>query len=253
MLEMANIIRGLSHRHAVWDVFSDFVELSAISISNAVDKSHFDEREARYFEIIKKYKREELEQFPHLLALLVNELESGITDVLGALFHELELHNKYKGQFFTPFHICRMMAKMTGAPETQAAIDDKGYITMCEPCSGSGAMVIAYADEMKRSGINYQKHLHVTAADLDIRCVHMAYVQLSLLHIPAVVVHANTLTLEEYIHWYTPAHILGFWEHKIRKDQPQGKTDTKKTPAPQPALSRSADIQLDLFGPPEAA
>jgi hypothetical protein len=41
-----------------------------------------------------------------------------------------------------------------------------------------------------------------------IRAVHMAYIQLSLLHVPAVVVHGNTLSLEEWGYWYTPAHIL---------------------------------------------
>lgn len=43
----------------------------------------------------------------------------------------------------------------------------------------------------------------------------MAYVQLSLLHIPAVVIHGNTLALEERSHWLTPAHIMGGWEWKL--------------------------------------
>jgi hypothetical protein len=32
-----------------------------------------------------------------------------------------------------------------------------------------------------------------------------------------VVVHGNTLSLEEFSHWYTPAHILGFWDHKLKQ------------------------------------
>lgn len=53
-----------------------------------------------------------------------------------------------------------------------------------------------------------QQHMHVTVVDLDQRCAHMAYVQFSLLPIPVVVVHVNSLTVEEYSHWYTPAHIM---------------------------------------------
>lgn len=37
----------------------------------------------------------------------------------------------------------------------------------------------------------------------------------SLLGIPAVVVHGNTLTQEEYSRWYTPFHILHGWNSRL--------------------------------------
>ena len=43
----------------------------------------------------------------------------------------------------------------------------------------------------------YQQHFHVTAVDLDSKCVHMAYLQVSLLHVPAVLILGNSLSLEE--------------------------------------------------------
>ena len=49
-------------------------------------------------------------------------------------------------------------------------------------------MVIALAEAMRAEGINYQRQLHVTAIDIDPRVVHMAYIQFSLLHVPAEVV-----------------------------------------------------------------
>ncbi|MCQ9372281.1 hypothetical protein NQ024_13740, partial [Corynebacterium sp. 35RC1] len=45
--------------------------------------------------------------------------------------------------------------------------------------------------------------------------VHMTYVQLALLHIPAVVILGNSLMLEEREVWYTPAHVLGGWNRKL--------------------------------------
>ena len=51
--------------------------------------------------------------------------------------------------------------------------------------------------------INYQEHLHVTAIDVDPKCVHMAYIQFTLLHIPVVIVHGNTLAMQKYKHWFT--------------------------------------------------
>jgi hypothetical protein len=79
-------------------------------------------------------------------------------------------------------------------------------------------MIIALAEWMfKHAGCNPQQRLHVTAIDIDPLCVHMCYVQLSLLHIPAIVIHGNTLSGDVWSHWYTPAHVLHFWNAKLRR------------------------------------
>jgi hypothetical protein len=122
-----------------------------------------------------------------------------------------------------------MIAAMSNGPEIRALIEQRGFIRASEPAAGSGVMVIALCRELRAQGINYQHHLHVTAADIDLRAVHMAYVQLSLLHVPAVIVHGNSLSLEEWSHWYTPAHILGGWEARLRSP---GNACTKISDAP---------------------
>ncbi|MFQ3896582.1 hypothetical protein [Sphingobium sp. R-7] len=76
-------------------------------------------------------------------------------------------------------------------------------------------MVIALAQTMRDIGHNYQRHLHVTAIDIDPRAIHMAYVQLSLLHIPAHLIVGNALSGEIQDHWFTPAHILGGWTARL--------------------------------------
>lgn len=75
-------------------------------------------------------------------------------------------------------------------------------------------MIIALAREMREQGINYQKRLRVTAIDVDLRAVHMAYLQFSLFHIPAVVIHGDTIRLETYSEWLSPAEI---WSGQKRK------------------------------------
>ncbi len=45
----------------------------------------------------------------------------------------------------------------------------------------------------------------------------MACVQFSLLGISAIIQHGNSLTLEEFSRWYTPAHVLGGWRWKTRR------------------------------------
>ena len=217
--ELVKLFNSFYGRHSHWQVFSDFCEIGAITFSNAVDLAQRDRREERYLQIIKGYSREELDKFARGISLLVLEFEGGFSDVLGRTFHDLELHNKWAGQFFTPYDVSRMIAQMTigDTEDLKKRIASRGFVTAQEPAVGSGSMVIPVAEAMLEVGINYQEHLHVTAIDVDPKCVHMAYLQFALLHIPAIIVHGNTLSLEEYEHWYTPAHIMGGWTWKLRR------------------------------------
>ena len=71
---------------------------------------------------------------------------------------------------------------------------------------------------MRDEGINYQHCLHVTAIDLDSVAVHMAYVQCTLLHIPALILHGDTLRGDVYSQWRTFAHVMGFWDARLARD-----------------------------------
>lgn len=221
--EIIKVIRKLSVTHSTWEVFQDFLAVSAISISNCVDWGPKKEREAEYMRIINKYSPKEQKELAAILGLLVSELEhlcqtTGPYDVLGEVFHGLELHNKYHGQFFTPFNICDMMGRMTVGDETDKVIQEQGYISLCEPCVGAGGMVLGFAKAMKENKLNYQTELCVTACDIDIKCVHMAYLQFSLFGIPATIIHGNSLSLEQWSVWYTPAYMLGLWPIKERRN-----------------------------------
>lgn len=76
-------------------------------------------------------------------------------------------------------------------------------------------MVIALAQAMRDIGNNCQRHLHVTASDIDPRAIHLAYIQFSLLHIPAHLMVGNDLSGEIQDHWFAPAHILGGWTARL--------------------------------------
>lgn len=214
---MAALLRRSQPRHDLYTVFGDCMEAMAIAMANSVDRTQFEQREARYLQIVGQYRAEIIEMFPRVLAELVNALETGMGDVLGSLFHDLELHNKARGQFFTPYSLSRAMAEMSLANEAdlRARIEEHGFIRAIEPACGSGSMIIALADAMKTRSINYQRHLHVTAIDIDSRAVHMAFSQLSLLHIPAHLMVGNSLSGEIAEHWFTPAHILAGWNARL--------------------------------------
>lgn len=253
--ELLNMIKRLTYSHGTWEIFNDFLEMSAISISNAVDTRQFEGREKQYLSIIGKYAPEQQTIFAEMLAELVLALEyeyqaGSFVDVLGKLFHDLELHNKYKGQFFTPQHICTMMGKML-LGDSDAAIAERGFIPLLEPTCGSGAMVLGFAQAMRDSGYNHSEQLLVTAIDIDIKCVYMCYLQLSLYGIPAAVIHGNSLSNEVWSTWYTPVYIFGGWSWRSRRPAGQPESPDSVSNAevimPTPKEATAAYEQLNLF------
>ena len=250
--ELLKIINQLTYSHSTWEIFYDFLEMSTICISNTVDLNNYDEREKQYLQTIKKYIPEHQKLFPDMFAELILALEyeyqsGNFVDILGSLFHALELHNKYKGQFFTPQHICTMMGKML-IGNNDKTIEEKGYIPVLEPCCGSGAMVLGFTQAMRDCGYNHSQQMFVTGIDIDLKCVFMCYLQLSLYGIPAVVIHGNSLTVEEWSHWYTPAYILDGWSwrshHSIKQSEKILKNSQQTVIMP---TSQEIYEQLDLF------
>lgn len=192
------------------------MELSAIAIRNSIPFRRDAELEKRFFEIAAKYSHEDFVRFARMLAEVANELdENGPSDVLGEVYMSLELGNKWKGQFFTPYPVSKFMAEITFPGTAAEEVEAKGFVTVSEPACGSGGMVIAAAHVLKEREVNYQTSMHATCTDVDLKCVHMAYVQLSLLGIPATVVHGDTLKLEAWSFWNTPFHELFGWGRKL--------------------------------------
>jgi len=249
--EMEKTIRKLSYRHSVYTIFDDFIAMSAIAISNAVDWTQKDEREAQYMKIVKRYTKEEVNEFPKLLAMLTCQLEKGWQDALGTLYMTLEIQNQYKGQFFTPYTISQFMAKMGMGTELVPQVKEQGFITMMEPCCGAGTMAIAVAEEFENLGVNVHTQLHITAVDLDPTCALTTYLQLSLFGVPARVIHGNSLTLDTYSVWYTPIHVLNGWTFKLRRREQQPPAAiievARPVEAPIPEGARRMTIQLSLF------
>lgn len=182
---------------------ADFTELAAIAIQQSTNFTKA--REERYMDTVERYEPDEVKLLPQLLGITTQALELQFCDFLGELFQELELSSKWHGQFFTPYPICKMMASMTLDTKPFA---NGGVVSISEPACGGGAMIIAACEHLKEKDINYQRQLKITATDVDLTACHMAYIQLSLLGCNAVVVHGNTLSVEEYNHFETPISLL---------------------------------------------
>lgn len=214
-------IRSVALYKHRYDVFRDFVTMTAISLRNAIHKD--EEREAEYMKLIASYEKKDQESFPKLLAFLIEALEFGPRDVLGTTFMDLELGSRDKGQFFTPFTVSEMMAEILHGQELSSI--DKPYITLSEPACGAGGMVLAFVKVMLKQGHDPASRLWVQCVDVDRLAALMCYVQLSLWNVPAEVVVGNSLSLEVREIWHTPQHFLGFWTARLRARDAQEATE----------------------------
>ncbi len=191
--EIVDIIKNLSGQYPPYVIFSDWVEMMALSIQNACVVIHNDvwkKREQQFMDVRKKYTDAEFSLFGKMFYLLCKALEDDFGDVLGEIYMESDSGNKYTGQFFTPFTISKMCAECS-IPDD---FDGSYKLTLNEPSVGGGGMIIAAAAILHEKGINYQRCMEVVGQDLDWKAVYMAYVQFSLLGISAEVVQGSTLT-----------------------------------------------------------
>lgn len=214
--EIIKLTERIGARVGMHEFLSDVFECSAIAISNQVDMYHYDERERRYLAVMKKYKPDEqqiiVQVFTKLFMLLSNQTASnvGFGDYLGELYMQSNTSNSKAGQFFTPYHVSMACAELSIDEKTvQEYIEKDEILTLNEPACGSGGMLIAAADVLyNQHRFNIARNLFVECSDIDSRCVHMSYLQLSLAGIPAVIYKRDTLTMQTWDRWETPAYIM---------------------------------------------
>ena len=222
------IIEGLRYGCGVVNVFEDFVRLGTYEISQNTRRSLGweidDGDEESYLEIVKRYKPEEVKgPFVEMFACLVEGLEKMEGDFLGPIFMEMGLGNSALGQFFTPYHISLLMAKLSIDKDViRREIDQKGYVVMNDPCCGSGGMPIAYAQAFREAGFNPETELFIVAQDLGNTAANMTYLQLSLRGIAAQVLNMNSL-IPDQVFWgrFTPVYFWKGWPFRLNGQREQ--------------------------------
>lgn len=215
--QLIDLLRRQGAVDGLDNVFTTFLELTALSTSILFDPTTRSERRQRMEELQSRQTAEQLTEYTEMTRLIGLAVEAEMDtpcDILGSVFHELKLHNEWRGQFFTPDYICRLMAQLVNCSDSSQDLR-----IFNEPTCGSGAMVLGAAYAMRQKGQDTQNVLWI-AQDIDIRCVWMAYIQLTLFKIPAVVIHGNSLTGEEWSRWYTPYISCGCERTDVYADMP---------------------------------
>lgn len=186
LLDFSIYMDQLARKHGVSHVFSDFLEMTVCALSLGQMEDH-------YFEVIKRYNKDELQVFSSALAAVIIDMENdgeGLKDCFGDFFMEHISYGK-AGQFFTPEHICEMMALITCGE-----IRDGERIA--DPCCGSGRTLMAAA-KLNRNARFY-------GADIDRTCAMMCLINMCLNGMFGEVACMNTLTNQFFSGWQVNPH-----------------------------------------------
>lgn len=218
--EFTSTLEALDRSKNISTVFLDFLTLSMCSLAQPFYRST--NLEQRYKNTICNYTKEQAEEFSKLLALLISALEKKHQDFLGQVFSANNFGNARKGQFFTPYHVSKLMAQINFT-DIENQLAENNFVTLAEPCCGSGGIIIAFAEILKEQGYNYQHQLFVEAIDIDETCFKMAYIQLSILGIPARVMLGDTLAWKFQKVLYTPLYFVNGFEYKLKHQQQEQK------------------------------
>ena len=242
--EFIQIFNSIGRHHNRHERFADFLELATCAIrkTTVAPGPEADAFEARYMKAVARYPTDDIRTMPKLLALTQLAVAPGGCDFLGNIASELELLDAKLGQLITPYPVSRLIAEMT-LQDPAPLIAERGFITLQEPASGAGGMIIAAADVLQTKGLDPRSTLYVEALDIASLCFKMTYLQLSLRGIPATVRHANTLSLEIFESARTPAFLPFLLQH--RNAFLRWQEEARIAPTAPPSMPAAA--QGDLF------
>lgn len=211
--EFIKLLEDVSYNYPTHQKFYDFCQMSALTLWTPFGEYKPEELE-QLKSLHKKYSKDQIIIFDKMFVILTNALEDQYHDFLGEVFMSLDMGNAYKGQFFTPYNVCKMMADIS-LYDIENLLSQKDFIRINEPCSGAGAMIIATVDSLKSKNINYSSKVLVIAQDVDYLACCMSYIQLSLCGVAGTVICGNTLALEVIHQWNTPVFYINDWRFKL--------------------------------------
>jgi hypothetical protein len=237
--DFAKALAALSRAHSTDVNFRNFVEAAycACAKRTAGSPEAADALEARYMAVVGGY-GDEKQQVMNAMSRLFGQLTLAVYDYSGDFLGETFMmedvcfRNRAKGQFFTPYTVSSMMARMQITRDViEAVVAQKRPLTICDPACGAGGMIIAAAEAIRSEGFEPHQVMLATLTDVDPLCMKMAFLQMWMKNIPAVCIHGDSLRVEEYERAVTPAALLQQWP----KSAPQIETPSS-TPSAEPEV-----------------
>lgn len=227
-----------------YEVFKDFLTATTLAFQNSALFIKDQKIEDEYKKIIiDRYKPKQIKKLAQLLTITIEALTYKTQDFLGNIYMYENLQSKSNAQFFTPFHIADFMAQISiYESELEKQINNDGYMTICDPCCGSGVFMIAASKVIMDMGYNPQQVLHIDGTDIDNVCCQMAYIQTTLLGLSGYIHFGNTLTNEMWRHYKLPMTDINKFRFAVIKPQ---KTDPLEIKIPKLELLNNKEERIN--------
>jgi hypothetical protein len=214
--DFIKLVDELARHRRHGEVLNDFLEMAYCAVAK---KTHFptspqaEALEERYMAVVRRAKDDAyIRRMPEMLGIVAAGVQEH-GDFIGKCAAEIGGLNEYLGQYFTPFEVCRLMARMSMG-EVEPILESQGWISVHEPAVGGGAQIIAAAEYLEELGYDPATSMYVEAMDISNTAFQMAYLQFSLRGIPAKVTRGNAISLEQWEVQFTPPMELFLDEHK---------------------------------------
>lgn len=205
------------------DFMTDCMKLWAMEATALYNLPAYPKIQRKYTTLYYKREQDERVLMISLSQSLLSAIRYEITaetysDVLGSMYEKIDLVEKGWGQYFTPEDISDFLAALCffNGKDVKMVIEETGFASFYDGCVGSGRMFYSVIKYLNTLGVDFKDKTVMFGTDTDIRCVYMAFIQLSLYGVPAVINHGNTITEEVHSTWRTPRYVLGGWDYKMK-------------------------------------
>lgn len=180
--EFIKAFHEMSARYGRSELWYDYIDMHAIALANTCDLRCRDAREERYKAIVQKYDEKTVQQFAVLTAITMTALlENPEQDFLGTVYHNLGLSKSQAGQFFTPYNVGQMMARIN-MPDS-LVLDKSRILRVNDPCCGAGCLLLAgynvMREQLESTDPDWDKYVLFVAQDIDPLVCKMCYINLS--------------------------------------------------------------------------
>lgn len=122
-------------------------------------------------------------------------LENPEQDFLGTVYQNLGLAKSRAGQFFTPYNVGQMMARIN-MPDS-FVLDKSRILRVNDPCCGAGCLLLAgynvMREQLESTDPDWDKCVLFVAQDIDPLVCKMCYIQMCCIGVPGIVVVGNSL------------------------------------------------------------
>ena len=175
--------------------FEDFLLMSVCALSGGT-------MEDQYLDVVRKHTagppgKRGCDAIAELFGRVVQIMEETRADVLGDLFQGAISYGE-AGQFLTPENLTRLMADVS----LSDVPDDGQRRTVCDPCCGSGRMLLAATER--------RPQWEAVGQDIDLRCVRLTAINLALHNRYGYVIWGDSLRNEQRLVYRTGFNLRGF-------------------------------------------